>query len=232
MRVACVGYRGWSLNIYDRLARATDDMFLIIRSKAQFDETAIKDFRPDLVLFYGWSWIVPPSLIDGCKCLMLHPSPLPLYRGGSPIQNQIIAGEKDSKVTIFIMNDEIDAGDIVAQTDLSLSGSLDDIFGRIEEAGFQLTLNILRNGYVARPQNQERATKYRRRTPAESQITLEELTSSTALHLYNKIRMLADPYPNAFIKTADGLRLLIKSAEIAGDSEPENTSRHRPPGGA
>lgn len=217
MRVACVGYREWSLNIYDRLVNATDDVFLIIRSKAQFDEAAIKDFHPDLVLFYGWSWIVPPSLVAGSKCLMLHPSPLPLYRGGSPIQNQIIAGEEDSKVTIFIMNDEIDAGDIVAQADLSLSGSLADIFKRIEEAAFQLTLDILRNDYVARPQDHERATKCRRRTPAESEITLEELTSSTAQYLYNKIRMLADPYPNAFIKTVDGRRLLIKLAEIAGD---------------
>lgn len=217
MRVACVGYREWSLNIYDRLASSTDDVFLIIRSKAQFDAAAIQDFHPDLVLFYGWSWIVPPSLVTGSTCLMLHPSPLPLYRGGSPIQNQIISGEEDSKVTIFIMDDEIDAGNIIAQADLSLAGSLAEIFARIEEAGVRLTLDILRNGYVARPQDHEKATKCRRRSPAESEITVEELTSSTAQHLYNKIRMLADPYPNAFIKTADGRRLLIKSADIAGD---------------
>ena len=47
---------------------------------------------------------------------MLHPSPLPKYRGGSPIQNQIIRGVVDSMVTIFVMNDKIDAGDIIAQS--------------------------------------------------------------------------------------------------------------------
>ena len=44
---------------------------------------------PDIVLFYGWSWKVSEKLINKFDCLMLHPSPLPKYRGGSPIQNQI-----------------------------------------------------------------------------------------------------------------------------------------------
>ena len=46
---------------------------------------------------------------------MLHPSPLPKFRGGSPIQNQIIRGEKISAVTIFKINKIIDGGDIYFQ---------------------------------------------------------------------------------------------------------------------
>lgn len=214
MRIACVGYRDWALNIYDRLSRKTDDLFLIVRSKAQFDEAAIRDFRPDFIFFYGWSWIVPSSLIRDFRCLMLHPSPLPLYRGGSPIQNQIIAGELDSKVTIFLMNDEIDAGEIVAQADLSLCGRLSDIFGRMEEVGFKLTLNILQHGYTLTPQNHELATQFKRRSPSDSEITLEELRTSSAQYLYNKVRMLADPYPNAFIRTIDGSKLIIKEVAL------------------
>lgn len=214
MRVACVGYRSWAINIYDRLAETLDDVFLIFRSSAQYKEEVLKDFRPDLVLFYGWSWHVPEQILQNYKCLMLHPSPLPKYRGGSPIQNQIIAGEKISKVSIFLMNNEIDAGDIVAQEDLSLEGNLDEIFTRIEDSGVRLTLNILENGLKPVSQDHSKATYCKRRRPEDSEITIEELTRSKAGYLSNKIRMLADPYPNAFIRTIDGKKLVIKAVEI------------------
>jgi len=214
MRIACVGYRNWALNIYDKLVESTDHTFLILRSKAQFTVDALDSFKPDLVLFYGWSWIVPADLLDRHTCLMLHPSPLPRYRGGSPIQNQIIAGETVSSVSLFVMTDEIDAGDIVAQKDFSLSGTLAQIFKRIEQAGIELTQNVLEKGLQGVPQNQALATYCKRRSPADSEITAEELASQPASYLYNKIRMLADPYPNAYITCADGIRLVITEAHI------------------
>ena len=44
---------------------------------------------------------------------------------------------------------------------------------------------------------------YKRRTPSQSEITLEELKKKSGLYLVNKIRMLQDPYPNPFIITKD-----------------------------
>lgn len=214
MRIACVGYRRWALNIYDRLANSSDHIFLIFRSKAQFKMKALDDFKPDLVLFYGWSWILPPDLLERHTCLMLHPSPLPRYRGGSPIQNQIIAGEAISKVSLFVMSDELDAGDLVGQHDLSLAGTLEEIFVRIEDAGVGLTLNLLHNGLQRTSQDHAAATYCKRRSPSESEITIEELVTKPATYLYNKIRMLADPYPNAYIACADGQRLVVTAAHI------------------
>jgi len=218
MRVACVGYRDWALNIYDRLARKTDHTFLIFRSQAQFKMDVLDDFKPDLVLFYGWSWIVSADLLQRHICLMLHPSPLPRYRGGSPIQNQIIAGETSSKVSLFVMTDELDAGDLVGQQDLSLIGTLDEIFQRIEDSGFELTHHILKHGMQRVQQNNLFATYCKRRTPSDSEITAEELASQPAEYLYNKIRMLDDPYPNAYILTADGKKLMITAAHIEDGS--------------
>ena len=60
-----------------------------------------------------------------------HEAPLPKFRGGSPLQNQIIRGITKTKTTAFIMNEEIDAGDIILQKDLSLDGSIEDIFFRM-----------------------------------------------------------------------------------------------------
>lgn len=216
MRIACVGYRNWALNIYDRLAASTDHTFLIFRSKVQFNAEALSDFKPDLVLFYGWSWLVPTDLLECHTCLMLHPSPLPRYRGGSPIQNQIIAGETYSKVTLFIITDALDAGDIVGQSDLSLIGTIDEIFKRIEDAGVKLTRHIFENGLQREQQDHSAATFCKRRKPRESEITTEELATKPAEYLYNKIRMLADPYPNAYIIAADGKKLMITAAHIEG----------------
>jgi len=47
-----------------------------------------------------------------------------------------------------------------------------------------------------------------------SELTIEELSEESAEYLYNKIRMLQDPYPNPYIKTKDGKRLIINSATI------------------
>jgi len=214
VRVACIGYRKWALNIYDALEKCTDDLYFICRSKLEFNESSIRDFNPDLILFYGWSWIVSERILTDYKCIMLHPSPLPKYRGGSPIQNQIIAGEKKSKVTIFIMNSEIDTGDIVGQDNISLEGTLDSIFKQIEKVGIQLTLKAIKEDFKAIPQNHSDATYCKRRNKADSEITIDEINNRSAEFLYNKIRMLDDPYPNAYIKTKDGRRLVILSAMI------------------
>jgi methionyl-tRNA formyltransferase len=217
MRIACIGYRKWALNIYDSLEKSTSDTYYIIRSKLDFDELLLRNFNPDLILFYGWSWRVSEELLSDFICLMLHPSPLPKYRGGSPIQNQIILGEKKSKVSIFIMNSEIDAGDIVEQESISLEGSIDRIFQEIERVGIRLTLDLIRNGMNPWPQDNNNASYFKRRTEADSEITLDEISGKSAQYLYNKIRMLNDPYPNAFIKTQDGKKLMLITAKIEDD---------------
>ena len=214
MKLALVSYREWALEIYDRLAQSTNDEFLIIRSRDEYSQKRIADFEPDLIFFYGWSWKIPNELLSKFPCVMLHPSPLPKYRGGSPIQNQIIRGETTTAVTLFILSDHLDGGDIIAQKEISLSGHLDEILGRLTDVGFDMTLNILKNGYTRTPQDNSKATEFKRRKLEESEITLEELQMQSGEYLYNKIRMLEDPYPNAFIRTKDGKKLLLKRAEL------------------
>ncbi len=211
MRLACIGYRDWSLNIYSKIKEEFPRYdFLIQTSKDTYSEEQIVKFNPDLVFFYGWSDIIAADLIEKYKCLMLHPSPLPKYRGGSPIQNQIIRGEIDSAVTIFLMDNGIDTGPIARQDYLSLEGSLNDIFSRIETIGYELTKDILLNGLALKAQDHTNATSFTRLYPKMSEITIEELTLQSSLYLSNKIRMLQDPYPNAFLKTSDGKKLVFK----------------------
>jgi methionyl-tRNA formyltransferase len=214
MKIACVGYREWALNIYDNLASNSKHLFLIFRSREQFSEDVLRSFNPDLVFFYGWSWRISQALLDSYTCLMFHPSPLPKYRGGSPLQNQIIDGVQKTKVSIFKITQELDAGDLVAQEDMCLKGSLKEILNRMEDIGFRLTLDLIENGLHPWPQGETGVSYFKRRLPSESEITIEELKSKSSEYLYNKIRMLASPYPNAFIKTIDGKKLLILDSRI------------------
>ena len=53
-----------------------------------------------------------------------------------------------------------------------------------------------------------------RRTEQQSEITLKELKEQPAEYIYNKIRMLQDPYPNAFIYAADERKIFITNIYI------------------
>ena len=214
-KVLCVGYRKWALSIYSKIAKSyKDGEVRVIKSYDEYSNSFIRKYNPDFILFYGWSWMVDKDIIGNYKCIMLHPSKLPKYRGGSPIQNQIIRGVNDSAVTLFIMNEEMDAGNVVFQESMSLSGSIDDIFNRIEGLGYKGTMQFLDEPADGVKQIEEDATYFKRRTEQQSEITLKELKEQPAKYIYNKIRMLQDPYPNAYFKSKDGKRIIFKSIEI------------------
>ena len=106
------------------------------------------------------------------------------------------------------MNNVIDGGNIIFQKDFSLNGSLDEIFDRIIEIGTSLTLRLIKKKYKEKKIIIKK--RYKRLKPENSEITLREIKNSSGLYLYNKIRMLQDPYPNPFIKTKDNKKLIIK----------------------
>lgn len=216
MNIACITYRDWAIDIYEKLQEIFNEEhnFLIWKKRENYNSVKLKEFGPDLILWYGWSWKVEDIFVNNYESVMLHPSPLPKYRGGSPIQNQIINGEKIGAITLFRMNQELDKGDIYHQLPMSLSGSLEDIFKRISDLGFAATCDIINNNYILKSQDESKSSFYRRRSPNESEITIEELKTKSSEYLYNKIRMLTDPYPNAFIKTIDGKKLYIIKSKI------------------
>ncbi len=211
MKILAIAYRDWAIEIYKNILKKKKKIKILKKKNISFKE--IKNYNPDLILFYGWSKKVSNLITQRFKCIMLHPSKLPNFAGGSPIQNQIIRNVKKSAVTLFVMNEKIDHGNILIQKELSLLGNLDEIFKRIIKIGTSLTLNILNKKYV---EKKTKITKiYKRRKPEESEITLKEIKLKNANYLYNKIRMLQNPYPNAFIKTIDGKKLYIHKASLS-----------------
>lgn len=77
----------------------------------------IRDIKPDLGILAAYGKIIPQTLIDLFPkgILVIHPSLLPQYRGASPVQAAIAAGEKITGVSIIKMDKQMDHGPIVAQ---------------------------------------------------------------------------------------------------------------------
>ena len=208
------GYRDWAHDLFVNVDRCVIDNCGYVDDKDILD-TMIDEYEPKFIFFIGWSWIIKDDIINNYPCICLHPSPLPKYRGGSPMQHQIINGEKTSAVTLFEMDEGIDTGDILYQKEFSLDGDLDDIYRRVSDIGTDGVIEILEDGYQNQiKQNEEEATFYKRRKPSMSEIKIDDISNFTASQLHDKVRALQDPYPNAFITCKDGAKLYIKRTEI------------------
>jgi methionyl-tRNA formyltransferase len=228
VKVLGCGYRWWAVNAFERLAERHDCVVAICQTKDGLRPILerTENGPPDLILCFGWSWMVPNDIVERYPCLCLHPSDLPKYRGGSPLQHQILDGVLDTKATLFRMTvGEVDSGPLVDQGDLSLRGNIEEIYERLEYCGYMLAAAQVQRMVEGRPlvwkEQEGEPTTYKRRKPKQSEITIDELTGMPGEMLYNKIRMLTDPYPNAFIRTIDGGKLYLTEAryEPPRDSE-------------
>ena len=109
LKIAVGSYRDWSNKIVEALKK---DGHHEVNLKKENDITLekIDAIAPDLFFIAGWSWYVRPEVFNKYNIIGLHPSMLPKYRGGSPLQNQIIAGEKNGGVSLFKLTEHFDEG--------------------------------------------------------------------------------------------------------------------------
>ena len=210
MNYVYCAHRKYSLNVFKKLKKKYKN-FILVNGKDNLTLPKIKKINPQFIFFPDWSWIVPNEIIKNYQCICIHESNLPKFRGGSPLQNQIIRGIKKTKSTAFLMNDKLDAGKILLKKDLSLDGTLDEIFQRMEKNNYDLIIKIIQGKFKLLSQK-GKPTFYNRRKPSQSE--LKNLNHSK-LYLHDFIRMLADPYPNAFIKIGKK-KIVFKSSKLDG----------------
>ena len=104
-------HRDWSKELYKKLAKRYQNMILLSDPK-KITQKYLNQIKPKYIFFPDWSWIIPSEIIDSFNCVCIHESNLPKFRGGSPIQNQIIRGITKTKSTAFLMTNGLDDGDI------------------------------------------------------------------------------------------------------------------------
>lgn len=99
---------------------------LVTPARLRSDEgrAAIREFAPDGLLLVAYGHLVPDDLLAVGKRppLNVHPSLLPRHRGADPVAGAILAGDPFSGVTVIVMTAELDAGPMVAQWAVPLSG--------------------------------------------------------------------------------------------------------------
>ncbi|PIP17797.1 MAG: methionyl-tRNA formyltransferase [Parcubacteria group bacterium CG23_combo_of_CG06-09_8_20_14_all_35_9] len=86
-------------------------------------KSKILNLKCDLIIVAAYGQILPKEILEIPKlsCVNVHASLLPKYRGSSPIQAAILAGEKETGVTIMLMDEGMDTGDILAQAKLKIA---------------------------------------------------------------------------------------------------------------
>lgn len=127
---------------------------------------AMRELRPDVAIVVAFGQIFPRELLDipPHGCINLHGSLLPKYRGASPIQAAVAAGETRTGVTTMLMEEGLDSGPILLEeeTEIGPEETAGELSRRLSEMGGRLvvrTLDALERGAVApRPQPAEGIT--------------------------------------------------------------------------
>lgn len=129
-------------------------------------EKILKEIAPDVIVVVAYGKILPKTVLDIPKygCVNGHASLLPKYRGASPIQWCIVCGETKTGITTMLMDEGMDTGDILEQTEIAIGEdeTAEELFERLSDISAELmvsTLDKLEKGKITPiKQNHEEAT--------------------------------------------------------------------------
>lgn len=184
----------WNNNLVERLQQQfPEHKFIHIATREDFTQEHLQELSPDKVFIPHWSYIIPENIWGNFECIVFHMTDLPFGRGGSPLQNLIVRGHKETKISALRVEKGLDTGDIYMKKPLPLYGSAEEIFTRASGIIETMIEEIIQIN--PKPQKQiGEPVEFKRRKAADSDISgLNDLDS-----IYDYIRMLdAEGYPNA-----------------------------------
>lgn len=169
-----------------------------VSTPEQLAET-IDRIVPRYIFFLHWNWMVPVEIWSRYECVCFHMTDVPYGRGGSPLQNLIKVGHRETKLSALRMVSEMDAGPVYTKRQMLLEGRAEDIYVRAGELSVDIIRWLVENEPQPAPQEGE-VVLFKRRRPEQSILPSEgELET-----IYDHIRMLDAPtYPLAFIEHGD-----------------------------
>ena len=183
------------------------------------DEEFFKHFKhlnPDLCIVAAYGKIIPSRYLEVPKhgFLNIHPSLLPKYRGPSPVQAAILNGDKETWVSVILIDERMDHGPVLANIkyQISSSKSFTEINKEIWEIGAGFMIQILQkwiSGEIKpKPQNENQASYCKLLARIDGKIAWDK----SAQEIYNQIRAL-NPEPGTWTKWK-GMILNIKRVEL------------------
>ncbi len=200
------------------------------RSKTFADQ--IRALSPDLIVTAAYGRILPADILAIPKLgsLNIHASLLPAYRGAAPIQRCLINGEIETGVTIMLMDEGMDTGDILAQRRVDIPEEMyaDQLSRLLAQLGADLlppTIDAFVSGQIKpQPQDHTLATTARMLKRETGRIIWDE----SARTIYNLIRGTY-PWPGAFTHCGKK-RIKIHKARVCKDPDMISSAADLEPG--
>jgi methionyl-tRNA formyltransferase len=175
----------------------------------------VLELDPGLLVLADYGQIVPATMLDlRHGALNLHPSLLPRHRGATPVASTILAGDRESGVTLIRMDDGLDTGPIVAQDRRPLAGTerTPDLEQSLAADAADLLARSMgpwiKGRLPADPQPDDGATMTRRLRRADGRID----PTRPGVELERQIRAF-QPWPGSFIDTNVG-RVVVWVAAV------------------
>ncbi len=182
------------------------------------DEEAqrIRAFGADLLIVVAYGQILRRNILDAprCGCVNIHASLLPRWRGAAPIQRALLAGDRETGVTLMYMEEGLDSGPMIARCATPISadetaGSLHDRLARLGADLLAAKLPALLVGdCAAEPQPDEGVTYAAKLTNEETWLDPTEPAEA----LERRVRALT-PVPGARLQLA-GRTVRLRSVRV------------------
>jgi methionyl-tRNA formyltransferase len=174
---------------------------------------------PDLLVVVAYGLILPQWLLDWPRIapVNVHASLLPRWRGASPIQQAILAGDEETGVSIMRMTRGVDCGPVYAQRSVTIgpTDTAGELHDRLGAEGASLLVEVLPEilAGTLEPVPQDEAGACLAPKIEKSDALLD--WSRPAAELERRVRAF-NPWPVAEARTAAGERLRIWAAEALG----------------
>lgn len=111
------------------------------------DYEIIINSKPDIIITCAYGQIIPKVLLDlpKYKCVNVHASLLPKYRGGAPIHASILNGDDETGITIMYMAEGMDDGDIIKEESIKIldTDNITTLSDKLSNLGAKLLIDTL-----------------------------------------------------------------------------------------
>ena len=187
----------------------------------------VSSFMPDLFIVAAYSQILSKEILEVPRLgtIGVHPSLLPKYRGASPIQTAILNGDEKTGVSLFLVDEEMDHGAIIANLEFRIQNSewnYENLNRKLAELGADLLIKTLPDFVGGKitplPQNEPEATYTKKFSTEDAYIKPQDLekaenqSGEIAIEIDRKIRAL-NPEPGTWT-ILNGKRTKILEAKI------------------
>ena len=199
----------------------------------------IPNSKFDFFVVAAYAKIIPKEILEIPRlgAIGVHPSLLPKYRGSSPIQAAILNGDEKTGTTLFLMDEKVDHGPILAKSEIQISKSetYESLHDKLAKLGAELLIKLLPSMEALQltgalePQDESQATYTKKFTTQDTCIEPKDLEiaqqqgGQIAMETDRKIRAL-NPEPgvwtyakaltNRHIRIAENKRMKLLEAEL------------------